>query len=384
MILKYQFGLRKGCANKMKTMEMSKQVNLGTPFEKSLIFILHELHMRTSRFNDRIQISEFEKSVLDRAKLERKRRNLTLADALEEGVAIYKRQAHSIDQLIEELDKRDWIDIGKEFDQEMMCLTSKGKDYILSVYTDNYSKEYLLYKEQVQQTFIDINEPPYEDDLIARFFYFDKSFEKQKKRILHDSEERLSRHLQESHVHNLNLLNYPSNEEQLILHLVPKFFLSWEDAEEEVELEIDGIPLLQQEAIEMGRPYPNKRYAVPYIKVEKEKIYGLYIPLKKDAIQVPQKITLRWKIGDYKIVVHCLTIKFNQQIGHFFSTHQSLWRSTSIPALDLITTDIMSFYDGGFIYQNRKFSISEEDDITNFDEEVELTSMPLHLHYNNL
>ena len=98
----------------------------------AIIKVLAELR----NFDNFIPLDRARKSILDDAR--RKRKGLTDKEIIQKGLNIYPKKGINIDNLIEHLIAEDYIEIEHKNDIEAK-ITLNGTDYLMELYTDNYS-----------------------------------------------------------------------------------------------------------------------------------------------------------------------------------------------------------------------------------------------------
>ena len=110
--------------------------------------------------------------ILDRAKSERK--GLTRKEITEKGLNIYPNSGIKIDTLIEELIEEEYIEVQHK-DETKIRISSKGVNYLMELYTDNYCDSFLSFKDKVDELTQRRNETDFNPIHVAGMFYQKRS-----------------------------------------------------------------------------------------------------------------------------------------------------------------------------------------------------------------
>lgn len=111
---------------------------------------------------------QIKKYILERFKRERKEVMGDVQKIKELGLNVYNKKGISYDAIINFLLDSDYVVIDRV--NSRFSLSEKGKQYMLDMYTNNFSEEYLKYKNTIDRMTTSRNEPRLPEDLIARHF----------------------------------------------------------------------------------------------------------------------------------------------------------------------------------------------------------------------
>ncbi|MFY0519288.1 hypothetical protein ACOMCU_15895 [Lysinibacillus sp. UGB7] len=335
----------------------------------SIFFVLEQLsyncHSRTGALRSAPQ-DDFYKRVLSAAKYLRK--DLKKAEAIEQGLNIYQKRELSIHSIMDHLVQMDMVSII----HKQILLLPKGYEYLQNIYTDNYSAAYQAFRKEVLELLKQRNETEFTEDMISRLFFRKHSLDDISKIYFDKSNDAIA----EFHSYIIKSMGKQIEDDSFVFHFCPQIFLPDEYIDENITLEVAGLDVSNN--IIVGRPYPNKRYAVAGTKFNNTAIFSGYYPVitRKDKFPQAKKITMHWNVGNVLKVIHSITVKFNFDRGNFFSTDQSLSRGNSLKYLKLITT----FEDDGYFEENRNFKRRQIGNEIYIEEDVTLTSFSMHLH----
>lgn len=336
----------------------------------TIFFVLEQLnyacHSRTGKIRTTPQ-DDFHKRVLSFAKQLRK--DLNKSEIREKGLNIYDKREQSIHSIMEHLVELELISI---IDGQVNLL-SKGFDYIMNIYTDDFSASYLQYRKEVLDFLEQRNETDFTEEMIAKLYFGKNSLEDIQRIYFYESKDLVA----EFHSFIIDALNQRRNEDSFVFHFCPRIFLPYEYSDEKISLDIEGIEISNDD-IFIGRPYPNRRYAVAGMKLNNTPIFSGFYPIISAKDQFPQekKIIMKWDIGETLKVIHSINVKFSFDRGNFFSTYQSLSRGNSLDYINLVTT----IEDEGYFKDNRNPMIKTKVNEIFIEEDVTLTSFPMHLH----
>lgn len=320
-----------------------------------------------------ISLKRLRESVLHNAKSNRK--GLTREKIIEKGLNIYPKTGIQIDTLIEELIGQNYIEVQYKNELEV-SISPKGSDYLMGLYTDNFCDSFLTYKDKINELTQKRNQTDFDPVHVAGMFYYKKDLGEIENTYF--TNKQLQEEAQTYHEYMLDKYDLKPNSNDFILHLIPKLFLPVEDMWEDVELTIKGIELPKQ-PIFTDRPYPNQRYIVGGIEIEKGKFTTGFYPIiaPKDEFPKEKSICYHWKLGNGKEIIHDIHIEFEIDRGNLFSTDQSLSRSN-----DLSNVQIVTFVeDDPSFKRNRTIEyLNINKEILHIKENVVLTSFPNRLH----
>lgn len=323
---------------------------------------------------------QIKKHILERFKNERKEVMGDVQKIKELGLNVYNKKGISYDAIINFLLDNDYVVI----DQEDSCfsLSEKGKQYMLDLYTNDFSEEYLKYKNTIDKMTTSRNEPRLPEDLIARHFWNKLSFDS-----IYDfyfKEDSIDRKALLRHEEFLGKMLLEKNNDFYFLHLMPMIFLDWEDMSKNISMEIIGVE--KPEGLKLGKPWPNKRYVVAGWTNIQNKYSGFYtFAATKENFPDNKVIEIRWQIGEHKEVIHRLNLSFKFDTGFLFSTKQSLRRDSNIEYHRICAYsslgDINELLLNKNTVENCYYNEEEDKEVIYIEEKVTLTSIPIRLHY---
>lgn len=325
-------------------------------------------------------LNELKKHVIRFCKDQRKQKGLTLKEAAELGLNIYEKKEPSIDSIVTYLINEGFV----QLEENKIDMTEQGEDLLLRTYTDNYSKEFLSYKNQLAKILKKRNEPDFEDHLIARHYWNNLTIDEIKDIYFdYDSKNSLGYKSKKIHQELLELQELKITADSFIFHVMPTIFLPFEDLGEKVNLKIEGIEEIP--ALYIGKPYPNKRYSIAGIKARGENKYSGFYALvaSKDSFPVEQNIRMHWFIGNYKEVIHDLKVTFKFERGNLFSTKQFIDRSCNIKKKIICAyASLEDFDEFSDLSLGKEVTIDldNQKEIFHIEQKVELTSFPMHMH----
>lgn len=334
------------------------------------------LVQQLSYYSSPIQEDRIVEAVLRDTK--RGREGLSKEEIVEKGLNIYEKRAFGIFDLIKEA-----IDLGYATSSvhhktgKMLQITNAGYDFLMSVYTNNYSPEYMEFSRELNRIFKEHGEPPLEEKHEAAMFWEGKTPEEAsnwyfKPSGYHDEIEAYHRFL-------LNTMNKSVGENDFVFHFMPKLFLPREWMTEDISLKIEGIEV--PDDVFLATPYPNKRYIVAGVKNGNVKTTVGFYPIIAPREQFPKEIviTLHWTIEGRVNISHKINVQFEfaDHPGNFFSSEQNLSRSNRIPVLNLTTyvEQSLDFWKN----RNKTFSSPKQKEYV-IEEHVTLTNFPRALH----
>ncbi|MEK5105043.1 hypothetical protein MKX83_24180 [Cytobacillus sp. FSL M8-0252] len=336
----------------------------------AIIKVLQEL----SYYNRFTSLDSARANILNEAR--RRRKGLTKEEIIQKGLNIYPKQGINIDKLIEQLIDEDYIEVEHKNDIEAQ-ITSKGTDYLMELYTENYSESFLTYRDKVDSLTKTRGETDFDPVHVGKMFYLQWSIDEIEK--IYFTEKEIQDRAVAFHEYMIDKYGLKPSVDDYLFHLIPKLFLPVEDMNEEVELSIKGIDLPEQPII-LDRPYPNKRYIVGGVKIGKETFTTGFYPIIASKNEFPKEkdISYHWKLSNGKEIIHDIHIQFEVDRGNLFSTEQSLSRSNDLSSIRLAT-----FLADTPLSKNRqKFYYGDENNrVLHIKENVVLTSFPIRLHY---
>ncbi|MGG3662983.1 hypothetical protein [Bacillus gobiensis] len=339
--------------------------------QEAIIRILQEL----SYFSNPLMEANIKRKILLHYK--EKRKGLTKEEIIEKGLDIYEKKGTTFDSLLSGLIQQEYVNIESvsKKQERKVCLTAKGLEYLISLYTNNHCGEFLSYEQSVNDLTENRNETNFNPLHIAGMYYSKRSLTEIEK--LYFTEKSLQDEVQDYHEYLLSLHGLNPDKDDFLFHALPKLFLPQEDMLEDVEFSAEGIEF--PNPIILDRPYPNKRYVVAGIIKGREKVTtGFYLNLgNKEGFPKEKEIRYHWKLGNGKEIIHDIHIAFQIDRGSLFSTEQSLNRSNDIPCIRLATF----VEDAPIIWENRTIEyINKERKFLYMREKVTLTSFPARLH----
>lgn len=307
----------------------------------------------------------------------RLRKGLSNEQIKDKGYDVYEKRGISFDLIFNNITELEYVTITKD----RILLTPKGKEFLMNVYTNNYSEAYLTYRKALHDSTAKRDEPVFNEMHIASCFWHGYSVESLEETYYNNS---LQEIVTNYHKWSLDLLNKNVSDEDYILHINPTLYVDKEDFYDDVDVHlmvtgIDGMP----DNFCLNRPHPNQRYVVSGIKQERKwHLVGLY-PLigSKDKFREKVTINLVWNIGnerEMKVIIHKLNLSFRFETGRFFSTEQSIRRSNEMVNFKIRTNvEKAELLDKN---RNKKITIEDNGRLIQIEEDITLTSFPMHLH----
>lgn len=338
--------------------------------ETAIIYALGDVSSGVIR-----NVKDLKESVLKEFK--RLRKGLSNEQIKEKGYDVYEKRGITFDSIFKKITELEHVTITND----RISLTSKGKEFLMNVYTNNYSEAYLAYRKALHDSTEKRDEPIFNEMHIASCFWHGYSVESLEETYYNND---LQEVVTNYHKWSLELLNKKVSDEDYILHINPTLYVDEEDFYDDVDVHltvtgIDGMP----ENFCLNRPHPNQRYVVSGIKPERKwYLVGLY-PLIGPKEKFKEKVTINliWNIGnerEKKVIIHKLNLSFKFETGRFFSTEQSIRRSNEMLNLKIRTNvEKAELLDKN---RNKKINIENNGKFIEIEEDITLTSFPMHLH----
>lgn len=336
--------------------------------ETAIFYLLRELSYRRD-FGNVLQKDIRERVLKD---FKRDRKGLSVEVIKSKGYNVYEKSGIAIDSVFNKALELNYVVYPKD---NLIQITQKGFDYLMSIYTDNHSESYVSYKKTFEDSLSKNDEPMFEELIIASNFWRKNPVEVVVKNYAENS---LRDIVKAYHMWSLELQNEKVSDEDYILHVIPKLYLEPHEIDEDVSLTVHGINAPDNSYL--SRPFPNQHYVVAGLKEgRKWMLAGLYpIIGKKEDFEEGKTIRYEWKIGEDKTIVHTLNISFEFDTGRFFSTDQTLQRTNVVPSFQIVT----NCKEAPLLDRNRtkEIEVKENGNVILIDESVTLTSFPMHLH----
>jgi hypothetical protein len=333
--------------------------------EKKLELLLYmlSLHGRsTSKF-----LSEV---VLRHCKSDRKGLSPEVVKA--KGLDIYPNRDTSIDDLISYAINNGLIDLVKGArGDDYIDFTDKGLEYTKAFLTNNFCSAYIAYEKQLNEGLKGYR-LPLESLQIMKLFW--------SKVEVGDA---INTYLKPNAVFQ-DVKAYTEQlfrdrlaidvDNKVVFNLFPKLFVPIDMIDKKVNLTIEGVDTPINMVV--NKPYPNKRYFVAGMKIDKSHTASGIYPIveTKDSFPKHLKIKLIWEIQDVLTVIHYLdlTFAFTGDIGNMFCTEQHFNQCCFINSFDLTTyvENEKEFYRDRTIeyeteHSNKTITISEKATLNN-------------------
>lgn len=267
------------------------------------------------------------------------REGLSKNEIAEKGLNIYEKRGVSIADLISEALNLGYARSSTHHKNgQMLEITQAGYDFLMSLYTNNYSPEYFEFSRELNQILKESGSIPLEERHEAALFCSGASPQEASERYLEPSG--YSEEIEAYHNFLLNTMNKSVGENDVVFHFIPKLFLPKEWMTENITFDIDGVEI-PDDGLFLTLPYRNKRYVVPGVKHGDVRSTAGFYPIIAPRENFPKEtvIILHWEIEGRVKVSHKIHIKFEfaDHPGNFFSSEQNLSRSNRIPVLNLTT-----------------------------------------------
>lgn len=301
----------------------------------------------------------------------------------EKGYDIYRKRKNSIFNILKCAYDYEYIEESVNYDNyypyscKPIRLSYKGLTFLKNTYTNCFCKEYLKFKEEVEQALIKNNEPALKELIIMRAFYDNKSIDDVVDIRLSENNNSVYIQTKQYQEHIFDLLGLNIKDNDYIFNFKPILFVPKELIGSKVSCKIDGIKI--NEDIKIFRPFPNKAYYVTGFEKDGEKVANGFYPIVAPKEDFPEElaVTINWNIiNSYDDseevqtlkVKHNLKLKFSfKEVGNIFST-DSRHLKYDVPSFNLIT-----FLNDRLLDKERKknFRITHNEDIV-IDEEATL------------
>lgn len=310
-------------------------------FDKEIFNLLKEL-----KFFRKRELEGFILRFLEEAKRFRDKNGKKEAEKM--GWNIYNKRNINVRDIINKAEEKGLIEL-ERLEEDSIKITKTGIKYLNNIYTNNFSDEYIKFRNLMNEEYEKTGIPCIDEEIIMSMFYHNCDI---KERLEYDK----NHHPFSEYMHHLlesNNIKY--SEDDYIFNLKPQLFVPIPFISSKVSFEIvcnKSINVPNNMII--TKPYPNKRYFIIGQKFKNEKTSAGIFPIvcKKEIFPDDLYLELHWTIDDKYKIIHKINFQFDktQKFGNVFSTNQQFALMSNLKEFNMISsmeTDILDDMKNG-------------------------------------